>query len=158
MASIYTYIVTIGVLLLISMSAAYLFIQQVDSMTKSAQRAALVAAASHTLAGMWSAVEEAKLVQLGGVEFKDIYVGFPYRAEIGFSRASGKPALCVTAFGLRYERPLPEIQGVTYTPSASGGAYVTARAAVTDRGIEISLGIRERTGQFRISQPTECFR
>jgi len=155
MASTYTYIVTIGVLLLISMTAAYFFIQQVDGITKAGQRSALAAAAALVLAGMWSAVEEAKLVQVG-IEYKDIYVGFPYRAEIGYGK-TGVLSLCVTAFGLRYERPLPTPSGVTYLPSASGGAYVTARALVRENGIEISLGTMKQGGEFDIGRPSECF-
>jgi hypothetical protein len=153
-ASTYTYIVTIGVLLLITMTAAYFFIQQMDAIAKAGQRAALAVAASQTLAGMWSAVEEAKLAQAGGIGYKNIYVGFPYRAEVGSK--DGTPLLCVTAFGLRYERPLPKTAEVTYLTSASGGSYVIARAVLNEGEIEVSLVMKEN-GEFKVVQPTECF-
>lgn len=158
MASTYVYLVTIGVLMLIGMSSAYLLMQQVGTMTIVGQRGALAVAASHVLSGMWSAVEEAKLVPGGGVEYKAVSVGFPFRAEVGSSPRTGQISLCVTAFGISYERPLPQLQGVTYRPSGSGGDVVTVRAAVAGDRIEITLGNVDRNGQFTEGQPTECFR
>jgi hypothetical protein len=158
MASTYTYIVTIGVLMLIGMSSAYLFLQQVSSITHVGQRNALAVAASHVLAGMWSAVEEAKLVPGGGTEYKAISVGFPIRAEIGVSPRTGQLSLCVTAFGTFYERPLPLLPHVIYRPSGSGGEVVTARASVSGESIEIALGNMDSNGQFTEGQPTECLR
>jgi hypothetical protein len=158
MTSAYTYIVTIGVLMLIGMSSAYLFLQQVNVITNVGQRNALAVAASHVLAGMWSAVEEAKLVPGGGVEYKAISVGFPIRAEIGTSPRTGQLSLCVTAFGTFYERPLPQLPRITYRPSGSGGEAVTARASVSGESIEITLGNVDRNGQFTEGRPTECLR
>ncbi|MEM2041746.1 MAG: hypothetical protein QW410_00125 [Nitrososphaerota archaeon] len=158
MASTYVYIVTIGVLMLIGMTSAYLLMQQVGSMTYVGQRNALAVAASHVLSGMWSAVEEAKLVPGGGVEYKAVSVGFSFRAEVGNSPRTGQLSLCVTAFGIAYERPLPTIPGVTYRPSGSGGEVVTIRASVSEGSIEITLGNIDQNSQVTEGQPTECFK
>lgn len=158
MASTYVYLVTIGVLMLIGMTSAYMLMQQVEPLSHVAQRNALAVAASHVLSGMWSAVEEAKLVPGGGVEYKIVSVGFPFRAELGTSPRTGQPSLCVTAFGIVYERPLPRIPGVTYVASGSGGDAVTVRASVSGETTEIALGSLDRNGQFTQGQATECFR
>ncbi|MEN3047698.1 MAG: hypothetical protein ABDH63_02825 [Candidatus Caldarchaeales archaeon] len=157
MTTSYTYIVTIGVIMLVTFSTAAVFLQQVSSIDHAAKRSALSVAASQVLSGIWSAVEEVRLTQTGR-EFKSVSVGFPFRAEIGFSPKTGGLALCVTGMGITYERPLPVIQGVQYVPSASGGDRVGVLVEMSEGRASVRLVNVRNDGNLISDSPGLCLR
>ncbi|MCS6788517.1 MAG: hypothetical protein NZ733_04415 [Aigarchaeota archaeon] len=157
MTTSYTYIVTIGVIMLVTFTTAALFLQQVNSVDYAAKRSALSVAASHVLSGIWSAVEEVKLTQ-SGREFKSVSVGFPFRAEIGSSPRTGDLVVCVTAMGITYERPLPVIQGVQYVPSASGGDRVGVLVEMSGGRASVRLVNVGNDGNLISDNPGLCLR
>ncbi|MCS7117418.1 MAG: hypothetical protein NZ957_01345 [Thaumarchaeota archaeon] len=153
----YTYIITIGVIMLVAFSTSVLFFQQLNTTDYIAKRSALSVASSHVLSGIWSAVEEAKLTE-SGRELKSVSVGFPLRAEIGISPRTGDMALCVAAMGLTYERPLPRVSNVEYFQSGSGGDSVTVMAEFSGGRVTVKLVTITREGAIITESPSSCFR